>query len=382
MMKKFLKSKDAEGAPGDAAMTSMEAKFPKPKILLLGIEGNVGTALGTMGFNITMGTFGVPYKVEKSDVYQPLIGEPYLPKHSEKEIIVVDLSYSLRSGPSGEKSRPLGEPDYWGKCDKGFVDPRPRGARYALDAFDRILENGGVFIVFSAPRTEIEVIMARREGGIYGGLVGREDVNYDAWGFLSQLKYTHIADDHGEEIKMVGSRFSSLDKLLDKHLPESEFTCTIHTFPDRDNPLEVLAENKFGQAVAVHKGVGANGHIIVVPQMHDKTSFLKSLFSEVLPEIAPHLFPHIVRGAWTREPEIELSRVLELENEKKELLIKFEEEIVSLDRDIESERAESGWLHELLTETGDPLVGAVITALRHVGFENVVDVDEEMKQEG
>ncbi len=51
------------------------------------------------------------------------------------------------------------------------------------------------------------------------------------------------------------------------------------------------------------------------------------------------------------------------------------ERINALEAAIEKERAESGFLHELLTGTGDALVAAVIAAVELLGFTDVRNVD-------
>ncbi|MCA7890154.1 hypothetical protein LGM58_44140, partial [Burkholderia contaminans] len=115
---------------------------------------------------------------------------------------------------------------------------------------------------------------------------------------------------------------------------------------------------------------------MVVPQLANKAAFLDELLTTVLPEYLPDLFPDIATGAWTHRPEYELPRVAELRSER----IRIEEEtraaLAALDGQIDAEKIENGWIHDLLTATGDELVNAVKRALTEMGFRKVVDVDE------
>lgn len=127
---------------------------------------------------------------------------------------------------------------------------------------------------------------------------------------------------------------------------------------------------------------GEKGTVIVVPQIEDKAGFLEILFTEILPELAPHLFPGIVRGKWVHQPEYELPRVLELQNAREELERRAKNELDGLEQQIEQERTNHGWLHELITGTDSELVESVKQALCKLGFQRVVDVDEERDKEG
>jgi hypothetical protein len=67
-------------------------KYPDPAILLMDVEASVGEALEAKGYNISTGSFGKPYKVNKSSAIMPLIPNGKLPyDFAESEIVVIDL---------------------------------------------------------------------------------------------------------------------------------------------------------------------------------------------------------------------------------------------------------------------------------------------------
>ena len=78
------------------------------------------------------------------------------------------------------------ELDWWAKCSRGVIDPRPRAMAMVHDEFDRILQNGGAFVVFSDGRDNQELAWARHYGG-YNGFSIAQDIPFNNWSFLSIL---------------------------------------------------------------------------------------------------------------------------------------------------------------------------------------------------
>ncbi|MGO8755168.1 MAG: hypothetical protein ACLQHK_08055, partial [Gallionellaceae bacterium] len=354
-------------------------KYPKPKILLIDLPKRASDVLLEMGFNVNTGSFGKPYKVQKSSSFLPLIGLGTLPNYTEQEIIVVDLKYGeLAKEPTEVKHTPYEENDIWAKCDKGFIDPRPRSANDVMNAFDRAYSIGGVFVVFADAKTNIEMIIARQDPR-YGF---QQAVEFpDVWSFISELAGMEVKPDHGYEM-FASEDKSALTKLVSDHLDGGEFSCTLKESYFSKVDWTPVVKNKFGQVVGLYSCMGIEGSIIVLPQLANKEEFLAKLFTNVLPEIAPHLFPSIEKGKWTHLPEYELARVIELKAEQDKVEQRAKAEIASLETELENERAKNGWIHDLLTETGDQLVEAVQKALDEIGFQKVVDVDSERDKEG
>lgn len=128
-------------------------KYQKPKILLIDLPVACIDYVQSAGFNVSTGTFGSPYKVKLGDEYRPVIGEPSLPNYTEQEIIFVDLTPpETIDAPKGEKVTSEGENDWWAKCSRGEIDPRPIFMVAARRHFDRILKHGGLFVIFAQPR--------------------------------------------------------------------------------------------------------------------------------------------------------------------------------------------------------------------------------------
>ena|SRR5215211_2549333 len=97
-----------------------QPKYPKPKILLLDLESEVESILKDAGYNVTSGSFGVPYKVPRYDSRSPVIPNGSLPNFTEQEVVVMNLmSGNEMEEPSGEKLTSFGEPDWWASNSRG-----------------------------------------------------------------------------------------------------------------------------------------------------------------------------------------------------------------------------------------------------------------------
>ncbi len=210
-------------------------KFPHPKILLIDVDPESERILKAEGYNVTLGSFGAPYRVPKSDQFSPVIVHSNLPNYTEQEIVVIDLiPRRILDQAQGEKKTSDGENDWWASCSRGVIDPRPRVMLEIRAAFDRILAHGGIFIVFSAPRTQQKLVMGHVKQ--FYGLVQEVDLPFDNWCFLAELnpKFFEIDADRGEEILVVPTE-SPIDHLLMDHIKGASFGCTIEPRWDKNN---------------------------------------------------------------------------------------------------------------------------------------------------
>jgi hypothetical protein len=365
-----------EIAPTVPQTITTSLKYPKPCILLVDLPDKAEKALTTKGFNVTVGTLGRPYQVKKTSNYQPLIGSGNIPNHTEQEIIVIDFKFEeLAGAPTGEKHRPIGEVDLWGKCDEGFLDPRVRTAMDLRKPFDRILNSGGVFVIFADARTGLEMIFARDE---YGDSAA---VNEDVWDLLAEVADMHVIKDKGTEM-LPASTNSLLVRSLAPFLRDGYFTCTLKGAHRYEDAWEPLAVNKFGDVIALARARSTEGTVIILPQIRDKTGFITELVTNILPEIAPHLFPHIEQARWTHLPDYELPLIVELKSQQQEIVNKAKEAFQQVEVRLEEARVAKGWMHTLITGTDAQLVEAVKTALSELGFSSVLDIDEERDREG
>lgn len=371
-------------SPDDGSLISgnQELKCPKPKILLLDVEDSAVKALKSVGLNVSVGTLGAPYKVARNDGYQPIISRWSAPNHAEQEVAVIDfLLGEHEKSPRGEKHTTDGQRDLWAKCTKGFIDPRIRAVTNVNESFNRIFDSGGIFVIFAAGKTHMDVVTAscyQQYGSTH--LEDKRDFNYDVWNILHATESLTVRNFNGEEMSCVATG-TAIGVLVEKHLDGARYECTIDTPYDKD-PWIDLVHNKFQQAVGVFRNVSEGGLIVILPQIADKTGFLRELFTHVLPELKPKIFPFNEGNHWLASSIYELSNVTELKLAQAAIRKKADNEIAALDNQIASEQAAHRWMRDLLTATGKDLEEAVKTTLLNIGFKDVVDVDEKRDGDG
>lgn len=361
-------------------------KYDKPKILMIDTPEEATNALLNHGYNVSTGSFGNPYKVTQNDSYKPVICNWKLPNITEQEIIIIDLEEpEILKEPKGKKHTSEGEDDWWASCNQGLIDPRPRAMRIHRKSFDRILSHGGLFVVFAKNRE----IQKMKFGHLYGypkTLTG-QDINFDNWSFLGCLgdSCVKINYDSGNEIFPFG-KDDPLTQLLTKYIEKSTFYCILERNYNinKENWLPLL-KNKYDSVVstAIVREYEKDKHsfILIFPQFDNKKDFVLELF-QLLPNFVPHLFPHYEGNLWLHKPEYELPNIIEFEEEKKKTRQKCDDKIKEIDIKIEKEKEGNKFWYDLIRETGDTLVQAVIKALQILGFEQLVDVDYKIKNNG
>jgi hypothetical protein len=360
-------------------------KYPRPKILVIDAP-DVTPALQERGYAAESGSFGQPILVEKEAGYLPVQKAGYLPGYTEQEIVVVDLA-----GPEPQKpaAAPVESPgpgvqSVWAPMASGLMDPRPAVMWRVRDDMDRIYRHGGVFIVFGTARFDPKYIVNTLDH--YGNLssYGAQRLDADNWSLLSELGWLSVTGDVGQEMDVAENGIARA-LGLESYFSSGRFECVVKPHSSITGRWVTLATSKYGDPVAGAILPGqdtTNGLIFVLPRVERRADLVVELLDRVLPMVTPRLFPHAEGSRWTRRPEYDLPRISELRNE----IIQIEEatrtRVRELEERIEAERAQYGFLHDLVTASGDDLVQAVIRALKTIGFNDVRDVDADAQAAG
>ena len=364
-------------------------EYQKPKILLVDLPDSVLNSVRSAGFNASTGTFGSPYKVELSDNYLPVIYKADLPNHTEQEIIIIDLTPpETLDNPEGEKMTSEGENDWWAKCSRGEIDPRPRVMRMVQNAFDRTFDHGGLFVIFAQPRLRQDLVLthvyhSRLHYGV-PELSTESKINADNWSFLSILSDLVIESDVGEEINVL-EHDSQLSRFLWKTTRNAKYNATFNpTSRIEKNWIPTLSSDKFERCVGgLLVPEDSKGRVLILPQISKDAETIVTLLREVLPDISPHLFPLIEGSRWVERDEYELDSVLKYKAEKIKVQQRAKRELEELDKKISEERDKLGFLHRIITKTGTgtDLVESVKSCLEFIGFKQIIDVDEQIREQ-
>jgi len=359
--------------------TPEQPRYPKPKILLMDIDSSVGAYLRKKGFNIADGSFGRKYEISQLRI-SGIRDNSRIPKnYAESDIVIVDLLQN-HNIPEPEECDFIidaeGRPEILIDTLSTVIDPRPIIMKRTQSNFDKILGHKGVFVIFSANKSTIT-------GADFGATLPvaklQRDFDLNTWSFLSVLSGTNpswIQSQVGVEMELT-DKPNILENLLRKYILESEYYCKFVNSDSHISGWLPLIKNKFNEDVA---GVilSDNGFIFIFPQVKSKAAFLAEFLSDFLPEIAPQLFPYHEGKKWIHRTEYELPIVIQKLNEIERLQAETEKRIAELNSEIENERQSHQYMYDLLTETGDKLVSAVKKTLENLGFQDVVDVDEQI----
>ena len=365
------------------AETIPESRYPKPKILLVDLPEEATSRLASSGFNVQAGTFGRPYRVPAQDGYLPVIAQAHLPNYTEQEVVIIDLTPSEPTdGPEGTKSVSEGEMDCYAKTSRGFIDPRPRVMAMVSDDWNRILESGGAFVVFAQPRFRQELVFGSARFGMLERATG---IHYDNWSFQPILSRENIKveRDHGTE-SQVRKSVDFLEKFFRSHQPGLEFEAVLTpmfnmTYEGSQVDFFSFLENKFGETIGgiVLAKKPKKGRILILPQVKDKVRAVHELVTTILPELCRHLFPFFEGDRWVHSEEYEHISVLERREAQRKVREEAEARIAALEKEIEGEADRLGFLHDILTGTGEALVDDLREILRFIEFKKVETPEEE-----
>lgn len=387
-----LSTLDLTAAPPAAQSDPPEPRFPRPHVLLMDLDEGAECALRKAGFNVSVGSFGKPYATEQANAMAQVVWNGSINLDvSEQEVVVVDLGYAGQvPAPANAHPVPEGVPTWWCDCRSGLIDPRPPTMGSLVRMFDRILDHGGVFIIFARWRTQALYVYGHVDES--RSLQPDGEMQVDNWSFLTALGPAHlgIRADAGRFIE-VTHVWPALSRLLSRHVVGATWLCTFEPHERVKSRWLTLATNKFGGAVGGLIGflrdeakpeMGLKSLIIVLPDIVDKPSFLSELLTDVLPGAVAQLFPGVSELAWIRDPLYELPEVRGLQERIQGIQQEAARQVADLSEQVDAIRKETSYLDALLTQTGARLVGAVERTLRVLGFQNVVNMDEKYRAEG
>jgi hypothetical protein len=369
--------------------TLQELKYQHPKIMLLDIDA--ATLLKSKGYNVVEASLGKPYEVTRSNSLQPLGKHANLPhNYKEQEVVIVDLHYEFQilDNPSPELAE--GVDGWWVSNKQGYVNPRLLNGKFVRDDFDRILNTGGVFIIFAKGYEAQEFIWGNSYKYFNAYEFNKKERDtHSNWNFLSltaYISYLDIINDHGSMMKLADDlpKESTIAQILLHYLDDSTYSCTLSPGYEIQREWLPLVVNKFGNAVSgvIIPTDERKGIVFIFPNIKNKAQFLVDFISEYLPSVSPTLFPEMEKVMWTNQPEYELASITNLKKQVVEIQEKTRLEIEGLEKRIHSQKEQTSYIFDLASQTGDALVTSVQKALEVLGFQKIIDVDKELRQQG
>lgn len=355
----------------------------KPLICLIDIDEKIKENLEEKGFNVKSGTLGRAIEVPNTDNYHMnnhrcLLNFYFPPNLHEYDIIVLDLE--------DKGTIPYKVEEHTRKYVEGtsdtFVlseypetrfDPKPYGSRSLGHEIENIKSHQIFLIIFAAEEVIKEYHTAKITNS---GQQPGKTVTYSNYFFCPIALYSSNKTGKEMIVQKVSNKLGLYD-LLNRHIIGATYK-VIFKNPQFDKVTETfipLIKNSHDEIISF-SAIYNNYVLFVFPQITEKSSFLDELLTNQLQTICPTIFPFSSEFKWLEEEAYMLPNEENLLEQRKSLIKRFEEEIESKVREIESNHQKYQCLHHLLTESGDKLVEYVKTYLEWLGFENVKVMSE------
>lgn len=185
-----------------------------------------------------------------------------------------------------------------------------------------------------------------------------------------------IIERHGYDVNLTDRAVSEL--LFKNHLNDVKYYCVFDCGGLKDYyPLLV---NNNGECVS-YVQLTDDAIVFMLPQMKDKAAFLKFLFENVLYEEFSDYFPAVEEKRWIHKEEYMLPNEEGMRGELEQARKDYEAKKDEIEARIKENAGHYEFLHTMITGTGSELVNAVIEYLKWLGFEDVVNADEDEGRE-
>ena len=114
----------------------------RPQVLLIDMDDGVTQTLRGGGFNVSSGSFGRAYRVQRGATPLPVKPNDQLADYAEADVVVVDVDGGEASAVDETEKVADGVESLWTSSDDGLIDPRPLAMKSAREKLDRVLNAG------------------------------------------------------------------------------------------------------------------------------------------------------------------------------------------------------------------------------------------------
>lgn len=366
-----------------AAADEHPEPYKKPITFLFDFDKAVVDRLKELRVDIYEGSLGSTVHVKNKSHEQKLLQPNYDFPDNLHEFDVVMLNLTSHKSEAYDPQR-HGINSFRGSSIHALLseypeeifDPRPLAIHLASRHLNELYEKKSIIIAFcGAPYSSryqyVEVVSSGPR------ITGQED--------LSNLNFYQNLPGYkprtGKKVKIPDQEIK-LSQLLKKHLDDISFeTVFFHPTVWKDGASR-KAENFIPLLLNERDEIVGYAHLIqssiifVFPDIADKPSFVSELFKTYLPELSPEVFPFHGEFKWLDEGDYPLPGEKELLKERARIEESFKRDITENDSKFTALKTQYKFLSDLITETGTPLVSAIETYLRWLGFDSVKNLDE------
>jgi len=357
---------------------------PKPRICCIDIEQKDIDCLKQSGLNIeSTGTLGTKVKVPNKTVGNNI---EVLPNHElpnnlhEYDITILDLNNeTLKEYVEAEHTRishtGMSGISLLSIYPETVFNPRPFGSYILRNELDKLEDKKHLIICFATKKYDVDYQPIKIETNRYdSNKVFKHNIfDFQSWSPLADSK-------EGTEVS-VCVKNEELNNCLNKYINEITYSQTFYHPTNYDNGKDTpmseyvpLMRNMSNDIVSMMI-LDGNKTIFHFPQVEDKGKFLKEFLIQVAPSLFEDLFPYSTAFKWKNDDNYWLPQHKILLTEKELLETGYKQKITEKHQEIEDNKQKYSFLHDMLTESGDKLVKAIIIFLNWLEFDNVRDVD-------
>jgi len=392
MLKNLKRAKDSGTTPAPLGHSESsevsKSKIPKqerPRICLIDVDIELAEILDARGLNCYRGTLGpivdTPNTSQHS-YHQCLPNLDFPPNLHEYDIVVIDLQTPRRTPYIPEDhthTKSKGQKQFYllSSFPETVFDPRPWSAKALESLLLPLNKKDSILIVFTAPQ---ERLVYQSLSITVDGPRRHDPSSYSLYDFYSGLPgWENIT---GKDTSVVGPKGSDITSLLKKHNDDTIYTIAFEHPTYYKDYAKVKSKNFIplmeggAEKIVAFDYVREKNWAFFFPIIKDKKSFLCELLERVLPGIMPSLFPYSTEFVWLADPRYRLPNEQELISQREQVEAYYRNKLSAINKKIDANRQEYGFLHALLTESGAALVKTVEHLLEWMEFESVINVDE------
>lgn len=362
-----------------------------PKICAINLSKKTIDCIENQGYNLYKGSFGNPVQTNNKEPRKGLfcLLNHNLPENiHEYDVFIIDM-INKEVIPYKQDEHIKKHVDtntdiyFFSQFPQTLFDPRAFSAYMIRNKLNTMVFEREIFIVvFASEHTESEYLIVEKND--YQAVL-KETKKIENYSYFSSFPNCQnktgtkiYFKTNNPELHRIVSKYDFKYNIIFEHPPELKNVGRFYNNPP-DPFFTPLMYNKDNEIISYHQKIGKS-NVFVFPELMDISDFVNDFLSDYAPIIAPNLFPFSANFLWKNSQEYYLPNHENLMSEKSQIEKEYQEKIQLKENQISENSEKYKFLHNVLTETGDNLVNAVIEYLKWLGFSNIKNMDEEKRE--
>ncbi|MDI9640079.1 hypothetical protein QM565_30685 [Geitlerinema splendidum] len=362
----------------------------KPKICAIDLEEGIIEALRAKGLQCDSGTLGSQVKVPNlkiGDTHQCMPNWHFPPNLHEYDIVIVDLqSQEPIDYKDSEHDRPFFKGSeqtvFLSSYPEKIFDPRPLSSGFLRRNLKDFFSLKTLLIIFCSKQEVLEYHPVTVNSN---GSYEKNTIQCSLYDFIPLLLLENNKSGEKVTVSNIAENINIRD-FLQKYSKHFNYEIVFeHPTDWSQNEEQSVNRNDFVPLLlnSINEIIGfidfyLNTSIVLAfPQLRDKKKdFLLELIDEQLPGMFPEIFPESEQFSWLKSEKYFLPNQAAILERKAKLEDEYKLALMKIESEIQENKLNYNFLHDLITETGDSLVKAVENFCIWLEFQNIINMDE------